>query len=156
MIPENRLSNLLHQAKRQWTSRCLYHNSAMPVSLYVDHTCGRRDFPDQAYRTLAGHDNEVWFLAFSADGSLLATAGDDKKVIVWDVRNGFERRMEFESHGAGVCFVAWDGRPGFEAKLLSCTREPDKAVRLWDLEVRTVDSFRAKLTCGRTVSAIRR
>jgi WD repeat-containing protein 26 len=135
MIPENRLSNLLQQAKRQWTRRCLYHNTAVPPSLYVDHTCDRSDFPDQAYRELPGHDNEVWFLAFSADGSLLASAGGDKKVIVWDVENGFEQVAEFEEHGAGVCFVAWDGKPRFEARLLSCTREPDKAVRLWDFEV---------------------
>jgi WD repeat-containing protein 26 len=154
MIPEHRLSDLLHQAKRQWTSRCLYHNSAVPVSLYVDHSCGRHDFPDQPYRALSGHENEVWFLAFSADGSLLATAGGDKRVIVWDVRNDFERRAEFDTHGAGVCFVVWDGRPGFEARLLSCTREPDKAVRLWDLEVRTL-AVRGEANTCRMGSATR-
>nr|MDT0666073.1 hypothetical protein [Micromonospora sp. DSM 115978] len=43
-----------------------------------------------ALATLTAHRGAVHALAFSPDGRLLATAGKDGKVVVWDVTAGAE------------------------------------------------------------------
>ena len=42
----------------------------------------------RSVRTFHGHDVDVNFVAFSADGSRLATSGDDGTAKVWDPRTG--------------------------------------------------------------------
>lgn len=50
-----------------------------------------------------GHDVDINDVAFSADGSMLATTGDDGALRVWDTATGARlRSFEFEAVGYGV------------------------------------------------------
>ena len=40
---------------------------------------------------LMDHTDEVWFVAFSHSGAMLASASKDKSAIIWDVRPGQRR-----------------------------------------------------------------
>ncbi len=72
------------------------------------------------------HGAEVWAVAFSPDGSTLASGGDDHAVRLWKVADGAHRKT-LSGHQALVMSVAYapDGRSlvtgGFEG-----------AVRVWD------------------------
>ena len=83
--------------------------------------------PSHLARTLTGHTGEVYAVAFSPDGWLLATASDDGTTRLWDPATG-EHRRTLTGHGGPVSAVAFspDGR------LLASGGGYDKAVRLWD------------------------
>jgi WD40 repeat protein len=74
-----------------------------------------------------GHTRAVRQVAFSPDGRLLVSVGEDAKVIVWD----FERRMPmavFTDHTKTVTAVAFspDGK-------LFATASEDQSVIIWDV-----------------------
>jgi ribosome assembly protein 4 len=76
--------------------------------------------------TLAGHTEAILSVAFSPDGSQLATASGDTTVRVWDM-NTETPRFTLRGHTNWVQIVAWspDGR-------LLASGSMDKSVRLWD------------------------
>jgi hypothetical protein len=80
-----------------------------------------------ASRPLTGHTDAVNGVAFSPDGTLLATTSADQTVRLWDVATGQPRGGPLEDHTGAVRSVAFspDGT-------LLATASADQTVRLWD------------------------
>ncbi|KAG2061593.1 WD40 repeat-like protein [Suillus hirtellus] len=88
MIPQRRFSTLLTQSREYQRQRCLYHNSPVnpsSSSLFSDHTCDKESFPRITTTILEVHSDEVWNVAWSHDGTHLASASKDKTAIIWRI-----------------------------------------------------------------------
>ncbi len=105
----------------------------------------RDEFVAPQSTTVQGHKYEVKSVAFSPNGSTIASGSKDKTMKLWDVATG-ELKATFEGHTDGINSVAFspDGLMlasggGLWAKMWKDA--DDKTVRLWDVEtgeVRTV------------------
>lgn len=111
MIPQRRLETLLEQAKEQQRASCRYHTSDpnTPFSLFADHMCDRNVFPTINTHILDGHSDEVWRIAFSNAGDLLASASQDGTLMIWNVKDGFSRlhTIQAAEHAEYITSVAW-------------------------------------------------
>ena len=87
-----------------------------------DPTSGQQSAP------LAGHRERLLRLAFSPDGTTLASGADDRLVMVWDVASG-QRRAVYKGHAAAVNAVAFspDGTTLWSGG-------DDRAIFVWDLQ----------------------
>jgi WD40 repeat protein len=147
MIPEHRLATLLTEVQNQQIMDCKYHNTTQQPSLYTDHECSIDDFPTQTMTELRNHADEVWFVAFSHNGKMLATAGKDGLVCIYDTTR-WKILHEFREHeraatGAetrGVVYVAFSPDDRY---LISCSQNNEfVVVSLQDgRRVATADHF---------------
>ncbi len=94
--------------------------------LLADATDGR------AVRVLSGHADSIWGVAFSPDGTQLATASGDRTTRIWDLITG-TTRATLEGHAGVVWGVAFspDGTQ-------LATASGDRTTRIWDLATGTV------------------
>ncbi|KAK5107920.1 hypothetical protein LTR62_000525 [Meristemomyces frigidus] len=144
MIPEHRLATLLSSVQKEQILACCYHNTIAQPSLYTEHECTPADFPLETSLVLQNHTDEVWHLEFSADGTMLATAGKDGTVCIydtstWALRHEIRehdpstrglrhetREHERDNHASkGVCYVAFSPNSEF---LISCSMNNDFVV----------------------------
>jgi WD40 repeat protein len=86
---------------------------------------------------LKGHrDLGIWCVAFSRDGSLLATGGSDQTARLWDLKTGKEL-TKLEGHGDKVIAVAFT--PDSKVLATACNANMwsgasgEQALRFWDL-----------------------
>jgi WD40 repeat protein len=96
---------------------------------------------------LAGHDGEVWDVAFSPDSKTLVSAGaEDRRVILWDVDSRQELGLPLANHGDWVTSVAFspDGQTLASGSL-------DKSVLLWTLSLEAWEE-RACQTANRSLT----
>eukprot|EP00842_Homolaphlyctis_polyrhiza_P002383 jgi/Hompol1/3145/HPOL_006372-RA len=127
MIPSNRLGQLMDQAIQLQVSNCLYHNTRNDeISLYADHHCERNSFPVMTTHVLEEHTDEVWFLSFSPDGTMLASASKDARAIIWDARK-LSIIHQLEEHSEAISFLAWS----YDSTML-LTASNDSTVKLWN------------------------
>lgn len=82
--------------------------------------------PAQLGAPLTGHTNWVNGLAWHHDGALLATAGGDGTVRIWDVTARRQHGAALAGHDGGVRAVAWSPKGTTLASAGS-----DHTVRLW-------------------------
>lgn len=128
MIRDHRLSELFDQVKQTQINQCLYHNTAIPPSLYSDHHCDRDVFPSRTFVQLEDHSGEVWHIQFSHDGTKLATASQDRTVNIYETVT-FKRIHTFDSHSGEVTYVSWSPN---DTKIITCSQ--DCKARVWNVE----------------------
>ena len=75
--------------------------------------------------TLGGHLSDIHAVAFSPDGSLLASGGIDPTVKIWDVKNGQLIRSLQSGEGVMDVIFSPDGT-------LVASAGSDGTVKLWD------------------------
>jgi len=79
-------------------------------------------------RTFKGHQDAIYALAVSPDGTILATGSYDQKIKLWDIATGKESKA-LAGHNGCVYDLAF--RP--DGKILA-SASADRTVKLWDVE----------------------
>ena len=85
MLPLGRLGTLLGQAVQLQHSQCVHHieERGGNTNLLQDHICQLSRLPSQPHWLVPAHHDEVWCLAFSHDGQLLASGAQDSSLRIW-------------------------------------------------------------------------
>jgi WD40 repeat protein len=78
--------------------------------------------------TLSGHEDGIRDVAYSPDGSLIATASGDGTAILWDAATG-SRILTLIGHSSGIFSLAFSP----DGKLLA-TGSEDNTARIWDVQ----------------------
>ncbi|GBO51575.1 high-affnity carbon uptake protein Hat/HatR [Pseudanabaena sp. lw0831] len=93
----------------------------------------------QIVSEIAGHQKQIWAIAFSADGQMLASAGDDETVKLWSVSTGEVIRTLY-GHKNRIWSVAFSP----DTKVL-VSGSDDRIVKLWDVGtgqcIRTIQGY---------------
>lgn len=80
---------------------------------------------------LTGHEGEVFSVKFNSKGTLLASAGFDKQIFLWDVYNKCINTCVLRGHTNAILDLHWstDGSKIY-------TASADKTLAAWDVETK--------------------
>ncbi|EMD38758.1 hypothetical protein CERSUDRAFT_112472 [Gelatoporia subvermispora B] len=81
----------------------------------------------QSLDDMPGHQSSVTCLAYSKDGTLVASGGADRRIIIWDALTG-EHKQTLEGHDSGILNIVFS--PDGE-RLISVANQDH--CRVWDL-----------------------
>jgi WD40 repeat protein len=84
--------------------------------------------PYREKKELRGHTDAVYSVDWHQDGKLLATAGADKTIKLWDAQTG-KSTSTLTGHAAKITFVSWLN----DSSLL--TGSSDGAIKKWDTKI---------------------
>ncbi|PUZ43250.1 hypothetical protein GQ55_9G647300 [Panicum hallii var. hallii] len=76
--------------------------------------------------SLKASSKKIFCCDFSSDGALLASAGDENKVFIWNLRNNLEQRS-WDAHSSFITDISF--RPD---ESMLATASSDRTLRLWD------------------------
>ncbi|GAA5877585.1 hypothetical protein JCM16303_003387 [Sporobolomyces ruberrimus] len=130
MLPQRRLATLLSQAQAHQQRHYAFPSaSSEPFSLLVDAEAQSTEtFPAHTSRILRGHTDEVWRLAWSHNGEFLATAGKDRTVIIWNVKDNFAVHKVLGPHADPVSCLAWSPD---DSILLTAA---ESVIKMWSMQ----------------------
>jgi transcription initiation factor TFIID subunit 5 len=85
-------------------------------------------------RVFNGHKAGVLALAFSPDGKLLASAGEDRRIKIWDLASS-NLLKELRGHTESIQSLSWSG----DSNLLASGGQ-DGLIKLWDVNKTSLSS----------------
>lgn len=94
---------------------------------YSDHFIRIFDEHLQLKAEFKGHDNSVFTLRFTPDGSYLMSGSRDARLKVWDARTGYVKAAEIVAHMYAINHIEFspDGK-----HFVTCSM--DKSIKVWD------------------------
>jgi WD40 repeat protein len=121
---------LLH--RQQWSdksARALAIHPHQPVVAigYSDHKIRIADINLKLNRTIDAHNNSVFALDWSLDGSKLFSGGRDVMLKCWDYHNDFACLLDIPAHTLHINCIAHN-----PSGTLFATVSMDKTIKIWD------------------------
>lgn len=107
-----------------WNNDLLCSGSRDRIILMRDIRC-----PTTSQKKLVGHRQEVCGLKWSPDKKLLASGGNDNKLLVWNL-SSTSPYQTYSDHSAAVKAIAWS--PHQHGLLASGGGTMDKTIRFWN------------------------
>ncbi len=77
---------------------------------------------------LIGHKNKITQIAFNSNDSLIATASEDGKILLWNAKTGEKISKLFQSQSKIISTIAWTK----DSKYLAFSAS-DTTIKIWDI-----------------------